>query len=898
MSWFSRIANALRPGRAAADLAEELQFHADQRGADLIREGVPRAEAERLARRQLGNSLRIRESSRDVKSAVWIESLLQDFRFGLRMLAKYRKSSLAAIISLALAIGACTATFELIDALIFRPLPVAAPSELIDLARLQPGFSSPDNQPHFSASFSYPQYRLLRDAGAGRAELFAITPGLRLSLFDDAGGFAENLRVEAISGEGFRVLGVRPARGRLIQAEDDSAANPGRVAVISYGFWRRHFGGSQAALGERLRFAGQSYEIVGVAAPSFFGVEPGYLVDAWLPLSAVADLRTTDPDDGGLRVWGRVRREVNRAQLRDRLAATLTNFLRERVRINPPRSLRGTQIEQLVNAPLLIRDASSGADSLFRIQFRRPLWILVLICALLLLLACSNVATLTLARASARDAEMALRVSLGAGRLRLIRQMLIESAQVAVAACVLSVGFAAFAAPAMVARLGSPEFPAWLDVEPRAATLAFAAGLSLLAGMLFGIVPALRASAASPATGFKAAGLQHSSRVGPLRWMLATEVGFSVAVLFLSGLLLISFRRLTTVDLGFDPGNVALFEIAPSEPVSPAPKSDSDLLAYIRALPGVQSASISQQRPMGGDIVFIQMPVIRLPGRPAETIRPREVPIATGFFKTMRIRWIAGRDFLPEEIAAGSSSVIVNQAFADTFFPGRDPIGRRFEKIGDDPDPIREQIVGVVGNARWNNLREPVEPSIYTPLEQIGLATLSVRTAAAPAPLIPDLRKRIAVAAPDISVRSSILLQDQIDSTLLRERLLAILAGFFSVLALLLSAVGLYGVINYATLRRTREIGIRIALGASREWVVREILSDTAAFVFAGIGAGLASGLAFGRYLSSQLYAVTPTDFSSVAAPVGCILLVALAAALPPALRAAGADALIALKYE
>jgi predicted permease len=906
MSWISRIANALRPGRTASDLAEELQFHLDERAADLIRKGLPRAEAERLARRQLGNPLQTRESSRDVKSAVWLESLHQDFHFGLRMISKYRNASLAAIISLALAIGACTATFELIDALMFRPLPVTAPNELIDLARLMPGFFSPQNQAQESTSFSYPQYRLLRDAaartvapGERQVEFFALTPGLRLSVFDASGGFAGSLRVEGISGEGFRIFGIRPAIGRLIQAEDDLPANPGQVAVLSYGFWKRQFGGSQAVLGQRIRFVEQYYEIVGVAAPSFFGVEPGYLVDVWLPLSAVVDPRKlAEPDGGGFRVWGRVPSEINRTQLRDRLAATITNFLRERVRINPPRTLRGIQVELFINAPLLIRDASSGADSLFRIQFRRPLWILALICALVLLLACSNVATLTLARASARDTEMALRVSLGAGRFRLIRQMLIESAQVAVAACALSVGFASFAAPAIVAGLGSADFPAWLDVAPRAATLGFAGALSLLAGMLFGIVPALRASAASPDTALKAGALQHSRRAGPLRWMLAAEIGFSVAVLFLSGLLLISFGKLIAVDLGFDSANVVLFEIAPSLSKSPLPKSDSDLLAYVRALPGIQSASISAQRPMGGDIVFIQTPVIRLRGRAAETIRPREVPISTGFFNTMRIRWIAGRDFLPEEITANSGSVIVNQAFVDTFFPGEDPVGKQFEKIGDDPDPVRQHIVGIVGNARWNNLREPVKPSIYTPFQRIGLATLSIRTAAKPAPLIPALRKQIAAAAPDILVRSSILLRDQIDNTLLRERLLAILAGFFSILALILSAVGLYGVINYVTVRRTREIGIRIALGARPAELVGLILSDTAAFVLLGLGLGGAWGVGMGRYLATQLFEVKLMDFWSLAAPIACILVVAVAATLPPALRAASQDPLVALKYE
>jgi predicted permease len=897
MSWISRLANSLRPEHAAADLGDELQFHVEQRAADLVRGGLPPAEAERVARLQLGNRLQLRESSRDVKSAVWLESLGLDFRFGLRMISKYWKASLAAIASLALAVGACTAAFTLVDALIFRPLPIPAPHQLVDLARLLPPFFGPDNQAHESNSFSYSQYQLLREAAKGRADLFALTTGLHIHLSDESGGFGDDIVAEAISGEGFQVLGLRPVLGRLIEPADDPGSAL-QVAVISSGFWKRHFGSSADAIGKRLRIGPRSFLIVGIAAAPYAGVQPGYLTDVWLPLSAASDPRSlSDPDGGGIQVWGRVHPETNLPQLRERLQAVLTNFLRERVRVNPPRSLRGPQIEQFTNAALLIRDASSGADSLFRIQFRRPLWILSLICVLLLLLACSNVANLILARASARDTEMALRVAVGAGRPRLIRQMLIESSQIAIAGCIGAVGFAAFTAPFLVARIGSSDFPAWLDVSPNAATLSFAVALSVITTLLFGIVPAVRASAAAPDAALKSGGTRHSGRVGALRWMVAAEIGFSVAVLFLSGLLLLSFQRLISVDLGFTGSNVVLIELAPRQLGNPQTGSASSLLDIARHLPEVQAAAISLQRPMGGDRVWIETPFVRHPGRPIETVRPREVPVSAGFFDTMQIRWIAGRDFLPEETAK-SASVIVNQAFVDTFFHDQNPLGQRFEKLGDDPEPVQQEIIGVVGNARWNNLREPEEPSIYSRVREIEIATLSIRTSSPPAPLIPDLRKEIADASPAFSVVGTILLRDQIDNTMTRERLLAILAGFFSIVALLLAAVGLYGVINYAALRRTREIGIRVALGARRREVVGLILSDTAVFVFIGIGLGIAGGLGMGRYLASQLFAVKPTDFWSLTAPIGCILLVALAAALPPALRAARADPLAALKYE
>jgi putative ABC transport system permease protein len=901
MSWISRIANAFRPSRTAAAVDDELQFHVEQRIDELIREGMPRREAELLARRRLGNQLLLRENSYEVKSAAWLESLFLDFRFGFRMLSKHRTTSLAAIVSLALAIGACTAAFALIDALIFRPLPLPAPHQLIDIARVMPAFFSPNNQPRETDSFNFPQYELLRDTAHDRADLFAmsLSAGFQAALFDDAGGASENVRAESISGRGFEILGVKPALGRLIQPDDDSLTDGHPVAVLSYAFWKRRFGASPAAIGRWVTLGRKQFQIIGVSAGPFSGVQPGFLTDLWLPLSVAADPRSlANPDGGNINVWGRLHPGVEAAPVRERLQAAMTNFLRERVRINPPRNLQGDSLRQFTDAPVLVRDASTGRGSYFRLIFRRPLWIFALICALLLLIACSNVANLMIARASARTAEMALRISLGAGRSRLIQQLLIESGQLAAAACVLALLLAAWTAPAIVARLGSTEFPAWLDLAPDLRTLAFAAALSVLTTVLFGGLPAFRASAVAPGAMLKDGAVQHSGRIGSLRWMLAAQVGFSVAVLFLSGLLLLSFRKLLTIDLGFARDNVVLFDLAPRNPEIRQRNSGAELLEHLRQLPGVLGASLSQQRPMGGDMVWIMTPIIRMPGGANEIVRPREVPVSAGFFGAMQIRWIAGRDFLPEEIASNSSSVIVNQAFVDKFLAGQNAIGQHFVKLTDDPDPVPQQIVGVVANVRYNNLREPERPSIYTPLRQVAGATLNIRTGPGVASLVPTLRKEIEAAAPALMVRGSILLASQIDNTLISERLLALLAGFFSVIALLLAAVGLYGVIHYSAVRRTREIGIRIALGARRGAVVRLMVADTSIPVIAGIALGIAGGMGLARYLASQLFGVTPTDVWSLAVPLACILIAAAIAVLPPAFRAASADPLIALRHE
>ncbi len=503
-----------------------------------------------------------------------------------------------------------------------------------------------------------------------------------------------------------------------------------------------------------------------------------------------------------------------------------------------------------------------------------------------------------LARASAREAEMALRTSLGATRPRLIQQMLIESGQLAVIATVLAVIFAALAAPAIVARLGPSELPAFLDVAPDSRSLAFAAALSVLSTILFGLVPALRASSTRPEAVLKDRAMQHSARIGSLRWMLAAQIGFSVAVLFLSGLLLLSFRKLIAVDPGFTRDNVVLFDLAPRDQFNRQPDPGGRLVEHTRGLPDVLAASLTAQRPMGGDMVWIMTPFVRFAGRANELVRPFQIPVSDGFFNAMQIRWIAGRDFLPEEIARGSASVIVNQAFVEAFLPGKNPLGEIFDTIGDDPNPVRHQIVGIAGTVHYNRLREPDRPTIYTALRDVARATLNIRARSISAAALESLRKEIESVAPTVTVRNSILLESQIDNTLLSERLLALLAGFFSAVAVLLAAVGLYGVINYAAVRRTREIGIRIALGADRASVVRLIVSGASISVAAGIALGIMAGIMLARYLASQLFGVRPTDFWSLAAPIASVLLAALAASLPPAVRAAHADPLIALRHE
>jgi predicted permease len=896
MSWISRVLNTFRGEKMDAGLDEEIRFHIEERIDELVRHGMPAGEARTVAMRKFGGALKAQESSREIKSLVWLDNLIRDFRFGIRMLAKHRGASAAVIVSLGLALGSCLASFALIDALLLRPLPVPEPRQLIDLARLMPGFLSASGQPRELHFFSYPQFRLLRESAQNKADLFAMTleGGLRPAVFSDAAGLSENIRAEAISGDGFQILGIKPRAGRLIDGKDDQP-DSAPIAVLSYQFWKRRFGNDPSALGRTVTIGRRTYLIAGVAAEDFSGVRPGYLTDLWTPLVlSVEPGQLSDPDRVSASVWGRLRSGVGSAGLAAVLQPALTNFLRERVRIAPPRNLHASQLAQLAETPLVVRDASTGRPSLFRARFARPLLILALICALLLLMAAANAATILLARATARDREMALRSSLGASRARLMLQTGVESGQLVALALMLGCLVAIAMAPLVVVRLGPPELPAWLDVRLDYRVLAVGWALSVATVVLIGFTPALRVSSFSPIAALHNGTERYAARNRTMAGMLAVQVGLSIAVLFLSGLLLQSFRKLISVDLGFRPGNVALFDMAPKEAGSRPAVDVHEVLDRVRSLPGVEAASATQQRPMGGDLVWISNPIIRLPGESPSAVRPREVAVSPGFFDALGVRWIAGRDFLPEEVRRPSEAAIVNQTFAERFFPGENPIGKVFEKLTDDPEPVRQQVVGVVANILYNNPREPAGPSIYSPLRNLAFATLNVRTRTDIAPL----RKEIESAAPALFVSNVTTLSSQIEDTLLSERLLAMLGAYFSVMAALVAAIGLYGVISHAAARRTREFGIRIALGGSRRSIGQELVSDTALPLALGTVLGTGLGLAVVRHFSPVLYGVTPLDSLSLAAPVVTLLISGLLATVAPVLRAARRDPAVVLRYE
>ncbi len=903
MSWLARVIRVFHESKLDRDLADEQRFHIEARKEDLIRRGMSADEAARAARRQFGNPLQLREHSRDARLVPWLESVLHDIQFGLRMLSKNPAVTLAAVVSLALAIGSSTAAFSLIDALILRPLPVTDAARLVYVS--YPSESpDPGQRQEDVDSFSYPLFRQMRDAALPQADLFAVGyQSEQSAIFNGTGGRVEKVIPQWISGNSFEILGIRPALGRLLSASDDLRPGAHPVAVLSYDFWQRRFGGDPHVLGqwftrEDNSVQGEPFQIVGVAQAGFTGLEPGYRTDVWMSTM----MFTEAIDKSGwswLRIWGRLKPGIEADQLRSNIQGPFTADRRERVAKYFPADAPPEQLRLFLNSPVHVASAAHG-PSLLRQDLERPLWILASVAGLVLLIACFNVANLYLARVTARDHEMALRISIGAGRLRLLQQLLVESGLIALAACVLGAVFAATTAPTVVSMLSTTHSQIFLDLRPNASVFGFLVVICTVTTMLFGLAPALRASRTSPNTALKGCSLKASTRIGLLRPLLAVQVGFSFVVLFVAGLLLFTFQRLNHIDPGFAKEGVIVCRVEGKilrEGGDKARNLWQQLVDHVGRLNGIQSASASGWALFRG---WGWSEGVRIPGRKPDDFEPSYLGISPGFLGTMKIQLIAGRDFTPHDAEPEMPTmVIVNQAFVRRYYPHKYPVGRQFLRQGPNKTWIPQLIAGVAGDAKYNDLREPAPPTVYVPYRgQDGGATLEIRTTLDPANLATLLRTEIPRVHAGFSLTDVYLQSDFINNTLTRERLMALLSGFFGLVAVTLVGIGLYGVLSYLVVQRTREIGIRVALGAKQGQTVRLVLSSIGAVVAMGLAGGVVIALGMGRVMTSLLFEVKPSDFMGIALPLGFLLLASMVAALPAAIRATQVDPAIALRYE
>ena len=884
MSLWSRIANVLRPDRLSREIDEELQSHIEE----AIAQGRDPAEA----RRAFGSALRLREESRDVRLIAWLDSLRADAVFGWRQIMKNKVTSAAAILSLALGIGACTSAFRIIDALLLRPLPVSEPEQLYALARQGIDF---DGKVRTGDSWAYPAFRLMRAAVKDQAELMAISYAERTDLTYGSDAEMEKAYRQYVSGWMFNSFGLRPAAGRLFTESDDLKPGAHPYAVLSYDYWTSRFGGDPKVIGRTFRIGNDLYEIIGVGPERFTGTEPGTVIDIFLPTMMHPGVQHSDW--AWMRTLARVKPRVAMEPLRAKLDATSRAFEEERSKGFGGMSKQ--QIDEFLSLKLFLESAATGVSDLQN-DYRTSLAALGVLVALVLLIACANVANLMTAQAASRAREMALRVSIGAGRGRLVQLVLVESAWLAFLASAIGGGFAWWSAPVVVNMINPPYNPARLLLPADWRVLGFGLVLTVGVMLLFGLAPALRASAVKPVSALKGGEDPHSRR-RLMHALIAVQTAFCFLVLFVAGLFVATFERLSNRPTGFSPERVLTLETVT---VSAQPPAFWDQVAeHLRTVPGVETVGLASSVLLGGRS---WNNFISVNGAPPNGIVVYLLQASPGWVEAMRIPLIDGRDFLPDDTYPGVA--IVNRTFAKAYFNGEDPVGKPFEVVFSGGQRLRFECVGLVGDVTYRDIREPILPQAYFPfhsidakgaLQPIGQGTFIVRTSSAnPMALASLLRREVPRARSEFRV-SNIRTQTEINqSHTVRERLLARLALFFGMVALLLAGVGLYGVLDYSVLQRRREIAIRMALGAQAGDIARRVTADVFAMVLSGALAGLALGFASVRYIETLLYQVKPTDPRMLALPALTIPAAALLAALPPVIHAVRIDPAAMLRAE
>jgi len=1016
------------------DLDQDIRDHIERETQDYIERGMSPEEARYAAVRKFGNVTQVKEETREVWSFVWLEQLGQDIHYGLRMLAKSPGFAAVTILTLALGIGANTAIFSLVDAVMLRSLPVEDPSQLVLLkwgarnapnihgymtsedcpTNLRPGAANPTG-----CSFSEPMFREIAQANVFSATAAFANSG-RLNLTGN--GPATVINGQLVSGDFFHTMGLKAAAGRLFDAADDTpSAAP--VAVLNYGYWQSAFGAARDVVGHTIELNNVPFTIIGVAEQRFTGITPGSDYDVWLPLSDAQRIsdplrwqsRSGDVSNWWLTIIGRLKPGTPIAQAQaaasgifrnemlhgpvpvfngGEMAATPTlrpgpggpargGAVRSQMVYggtsapptgNPPTSMPAAPGPAPQKIPLQSRrealggpmpqfpgnkpaiapapqgampagapresEAASGPKTLSkpddnpnvtlvhaqtgltgaRSQYSNPLYVLMLAVGIILLIACANVAGLMLARAAARQKEMAVRLALGAGRARVVRQLLTESVMLSVLGGVLGILFAYWGAHAIISFVSSNQtrplgFAAGVDLR----VLGFTVAVSPLTGILFGVAPAFRGARVDLTPALKegegsSASLRHSGgkwfSIGNV--LVVTQVALAIVVLVGAGLLVRTLQNLRSIDVGFDSHNILIFEIDPTLIGYKGPQVDAfyrDLQGRLSEIPGVKSASYSMGALLSGGLMIT---MFHWPGTPQDQSSEADVlPVGPNFFETLHIPFLAGRGFNASDFKLSASNggatptsaptpVIVNQTFVEKYLGKEYPLGKQFGQSEADANGPRSpgyEVIGVVRDAKYNSLRREIHPMMYMP-QSFGGASFELRTAADPQAILPAIREAVAKVNTNLPLFDVKTESQQIDRLLFQERLVARLSSFFALLALILTCVGLYGLLSYEVSRRTREIGIRMALGAHPGSVLKLVLRQGIVLAIVGAAAGIGVALGVTRYLTSMLYDVHANDPLTMIAVALLLTFVALAACYIPARRAMRVDPLVALRYE
>jgi predicted permease len=811
-----------------------------------------------------------------------LATLWQDVRYALRTMWRAPAFTAIALLSLALGTGANTAVFSLVHTLLLRPLPVRAPEELVEPLNRYPG--EPLNN-----TFSWASYQHFREHN----HVFsAVTGAAPASIVVRGEGFeTETVIGEYVVGDFFNVLGLEPAIGRLIGPGDGPlVAGGSAVAVLSWSYWNSRFHRDPAVLGKRITVDEVPVTVIGVAPREFFGLKVGARTDVWLPRMTAGRM--------SLSVIARLKPGVTMEQARAEMAVLHQFTIEERAGAGKDPLLRQLKVE--------VQPAGTGLSSELRDRFARPLLLMMAVAGLLLLIACSNVASMLLARGAARQCEMALRVALGAGRIRLLRQVLTESLLLAVAGSLAGVFLAYFGARALVGIMASgrpfPGMPPHIEipVEPDLHMLLFTGAVALLTGVLFGASPAWQAFASAPASWLRGGGRAGETRFRRIfgKGLVAAQVAFSVVLLSAAGLFVGHLSNLQHLDLGFQRDHVLLVTLDAAHSGYSREQLAGpyrELLGRLEAIPGVRSATLSAGTPLSGAGASRFASVEGFPERPQDRRYLTLAWVAPKYFATLGTPFLAGRDFNFQD--QGRRVAIVNQTFARYFFAGGSPIGKHFTMDG---DLLPYEIVGLAGDAHYYEIREAARRTIYFNAFQEGrpYSHFVLRTRIDPASVAPAVRRAVRELLVTVAVVQVTTLQEQVDASIVPERLIATLSGLSGALGALLAAVGLYGLLAYTVALRTGEIGVRVALGATRGDVARMVLGDALAMAGAGLAAGVPVAL-WGRTFAASLISGLPAK-SALPMVFGALAMVAvaLAAAYVPSRRAARVDPMEALRYE
>lgn len=908
MSWLSRVFTSKRMD---IDLDKELRFHFETQVADKIRSGIPESEARRLTRLEFGGLQQITEDCRESRGTLWLESIRQDIRYGVRQLKNAPGFSLIAILSLTLGIGANTAIFSLLNAILLRPLPVYHPGELLlfgDGTGQGSTLGVPDGKTRL---FSNPFLHDFRQKDTSFSGIAAVDSTQFWTKASTAGAAYQTTHVNLVSGNYFSVLGVPAFLGRTIQESDDSVPLGGPVAVASYAWFQQHFSGDPSALGKVIRIQSHDYTLIGVARPGFFGYTVGQSTDLWIPISmekAFSRPGWNTLDNKlfqSLYLFGRLKPGVTQAQ-----ANAETNVLFRQI----VRSYMGPQptpqhLDDLAHASVDLTPGGRGVSQLRR-AFSVPLKILMAIVALVLLIACANIANMLFARGVARTREVAVRMALGATRRRIISQLLIEAALLAFVGAASGVALA-WKASAILLHLATPgPDPVPLNLTPDLRVLGFTLGVTVLTSLLFGTLPAFRATSLefTPALKDGRGGSSASARGVMARSLIVGQVALSVLLLVVAGLFVRSLIRLSSVDTGFDKHNVLVFSLDSSTANLPkgaeeirSVRLQEQIESSVATIPGVQSDSFAfftfNEGGWTDQILF--QGVARTPDNGDQVSFNIT---GKGFFATMGIPLIAGRGFTSSDTPTSPKVAIINETAARRFFPNGSPIGHRFG-IGETPsNPGEIEVIGVVKDAKYMSMNEGSLMAVYFTCTQspgfFGNFAVRHTPGASRQEIISRVRRSIAEINPNILVNSVSSLEEQVDSSIAAQSLIAQLSSFFGIVAVFLACIGIYGLLSYSVARRTSEMGIRLALGAQSHTLLWMILRESILLMIIGLAIGIPVALSSTRVLKTLLYQLSPLDPAAIAIAIAAVSFMTVAAAWLPARRAARINPTQALRTE